>query len=128
MGNTVFDEQGNWRGVKLVVPAPLVVAYKSITTGIGTVYTVPSGRTLYLSWYSVTGGDLTSELWLAQVYVISTGSPILELARVGSPAAGGGCVVCPCSIPLQIQAGYSIKIAVNTGTPTITASIQGWLE
>lgn len=128
MGNTVFDEQGNWRGIKSVIPGEFVVAASTISDGIKVVYTVPTGNTLYLISANVyieavaTGGFSLYIAYSSPLWQLNMLAGVIE---VNYPA-----IVPPYTptVPLPISAGTQIEVYSSAAGLSVDGQIVGWLE
>ena len=118
--------QVKWVGVRPGHNGEQVIAYATAVDVLGTVYTVPVDKILLLFGHSV--GVYSTAAALGEMYIYDA-TPALEVTLVGRSVAANGSVNSDHSYdpPLELTAGYSLRILTVAATCRIRATIHGIL-
>ena len=125
--HVVTDDQSKWRGVVGVIPGEFILKFSGVQSGSTTLYTVPTGRVLYIVHAHVNiGGGGTGEGYIT--ILNSTGATYYVLADTGTPnTTGGPSGTFSPAIPLPLIPGYHISIGQGSGTGYAYGGFYGYI-
>lgn len=131
MAYTIYKEPNRaaWIGVRPGVQGEQIVIDATVTNGTGVLYTVGVGKTLLLfrNWCSMVGGAAAAALCYYGVYD-ATPALVYKLfaSYVWAPHAGADQDVAR-YVPLELSAGYNIRLTSPSAAEIVRAGIEGIL-
>lgn len=99
-----------------------------IVAGAGSVlYTVASGKTLYLTDVALTGYNGNAALQFGYLYIYASGAVLRTGWRLGCAAGHGANLVVPFSMPFKMVAGDYLQVSSPDADYSIMAFYHGLL-
>lgn len=120
----------NWVGTRPGHNGNQVFTYNHANgDAVVVIYTVPAGKTLFLTYMSLGSRESVAADGLAALLVY-TGVPAIwnYLIPHKYDLAGQMTSVVALSFPIEIPAGYTVRVLSNHANIDATAVIAGWVE
>ena len=120
--------QVKWVGVRPAHNGEQITKFGNVTDDILVLYTVPSGKTFYLSSWQFEANTSASGVYGVIYITDASGATYYAIQRIGfnsvSQFADSGTFY----PPMELPGGYSIKISSNSTSLIVRAGFFGWEE